>query len=723
MRRWGWLALAAEVLLVGLGGRAAAAAPIQWRRPLGPQLARQKPILVISAPQGWWARSGLPNESVTVKVFGPVYTMGEGAVGLGSHLAAVPRGPLASVVSLHGAAPGVPTWDDRRLIPPLAGKSYIRASYAQSECAGQRTWVPGPSPLRPYVAYSGHFLQGIGTEAPPSVVNWSTRQVEKFCEVVSLRSESCSYGFYTNAAVVPGHLNHSAFESPWGLYTLSPTATGLPNLIIRVHSKPTQPLGASRLHRLTPLALPLMARSSESVRYSWADHPGNQEFNYKVGLLGFRALRAHTRIMGGQEAIVAPPYRGYPTSLIQRRWPVITFVNQNAHPYPTSAGLYAWSGSQVGHAFLFGESATPSPGAFSTISDGAAGEYRIGAPARPWLYGSPIDRQLHLLGAQAGLFQVNRTTRLLERNLGPGPYLNDWRLEALAGTTYHLVARLDALDRQVMLYAGPSGLRIDLAPFQPAAFTTLPPTTPATWRQFVRQAAPYQAGRNPLHLLSWMPASPAALHAASGSLTAVVPTASGFQAVLTIGPGGAAARLPGLPPAIGPGRYALRYRAATHTFQLAAVPVTAPRLRIDPVLGAAHPGQQVAVAVTVSNTGGAPWRGTVSVRSGRRRQALAAAIPAGGTWRAAVAVPAGHTRELLVRVAAAGRVARRAELVKGLRRPPAAVLAKLSFEGAGPTLGFLTGLTALAVLSAQVWRRHADGRRAARHRKSAQHAR
>lgn len=696
--------------------------PIHWSRPLAPQLSRLKPILVMAAPQGWWSRGGLPNENVTVKVFGPVYTMWGGKVGPQSYLPTVPRGPLAFVVYLHGIAPGVPTWDDRRLIPPLAGKSYIRASYAQSECAGQRTWVPGPSPLWPYVAYSGHFLQGIGTETPPLVVNWTTGQVEKFSEVVSLRNQSCSYGFYSNAAVVPGHLNHPDFESPWGFYTLSPAATGLPNLIIRVDWRPTQSLGALGLHRLTPLALPLMARSSESVRYSWADHPGNQEFNYKVGLLGFRAVRAHTRIMGGRETIVAPPYAGYPASLIQQRWPVVTFVSQNARPYQTSEGLYAWSGSQVGHAFMFGERATPSPAAFATIPDGTAGEYRIGVGARPWLYASPIDRQLHLLGAQAGLFQVNSTTRLLERNLGPGPYLNDWRLEVRAGSTYRMVARLDAMDRQVLLYAGPSGLRIALAPFQPAAFTILPPTTPASWRQFVQQAAPYQAGNSPVHLRSWMPASTAVLTAASGHIADVVPTASGFQAVVTVGAGGAAAQLPGLPREVAPGAYALRYQAAHEVFQMVPLVRGKPALRIATVVGRTHPGQPVAVGITVANRGVAPWRGAVTVWDAKARHALEAAIPAGGVWRGAVALPA-NGRRLTVRVAAGGQVVRQTAAVAGFSRPALAVLAQLSFAGARPTLGFLGGLAALAALSAQIWRRHTRGRTPSRRRRKLTHAR
>ncbi len=682
--------------------------PINGSRPLAPQLSRLKPIMVVAAPEGWWSRGGLPDFNVTVDVFGPVYTMWGGKLGPASYLSRIRPGPLAFVVYLHGSAPGIPTWDDRRLIPPLAGANYIRASYAQTKCPTPRTWVPGPSPLWPYVAYGGHFLQGMGTETPPIVMNWATGLMVKFSEVVSLRNQSCSYGFYSTAPVVPGPLNHPSFESPWGFYTLDPKATGLPNLVIRVNWQPTHTLGQLGLHQLTPLALPALARSSETVRYSWADHPGNQEFNYKVDMLGFQTINTHTRIMGGQETIVAPGYAGYPARLIDERWPVTTFIDQNARPYLTSEGLYAWPAGLVGDAFLFGEHGSPNLTAYDTLPAGTRGEYRTGPAARPWLYASPIDGKLHLLGAQAGLWQVTATSQLVERNLGPGPYINDWRLFTKGAAGYRPVSRLDALDGRVWLYAGPHGVAVLLAPFTASVFQVLPPTTDTSWQQFVQQVAPYQQGKSPQHLFQWLPArAVAALTAAAGQVSAVVPTSSGFQAMIAVGPGGARSQLPGVAPDVAAGRYALSYTRATDRFRLVPAPRGSGHLAIRGTLAPAHPGQPDPLALTVRNAGPGPWRGTVRVRAGLHQTALTAAIPARGTWRADTTVTVGTARTLVVRVVAHHQSAAFRSPVGRTRRPSVGRLAALSFDSPPAVAAFLAGLLLMAGLSGAVWRRHA----------------
>ncbi len=682
--------------------------PISGSQPLAPQLLRFKPIMVVAAPHGWWSRGGLPDYNVTVDVFGPVYTMWGGAPGAGSYLSGIRRGPLAFVVYLHGSAPGIPAWDDRRLIVPLAG-GHIRASYAEPECTTVRTWVPGPSPLWPYVAYGGHFLQGIGTETPPIVVNWAAGTVAKFSEVVSLRNQGCSYGFYSPTPVVPGHLNHPSFESPWGLYTLGPKATGLPNLIIRVNWQPTHTLAQLGLRKPTPLALAALGRSSETVRYSWADHPGNQEFNYKVDLLGFQTITAHTRIMGGRETIVAPGYAALPAGIIAERWPVTTFIDQNAKPYLTSEGLYAWPAGQVGPLFLFGEQGAPDLSAYHTLPAGTRGEYRIGLAARPWLYASPVDGKLHLLGAQAGLWQIDATAKLVERRLGDGPYINDWRLFTKGAGGYRPVSRLDALDGRVWLYAGPHGLAVLLAPFTASAFQVLPPTNAASWQRFVHEVAPYQQGKNPRHLGRWLPRrAAAALTAASGQVSAVVPTPGGFQALVTVGPGGARSQLPGVAAHVASGRYALTYTASTERFRLVPAPLGSTHLAIRGTLAHAHPGEPDPLGLTVWNAGPSPWRGSVRIRVGRRQTMLAAAIPAGGTWRASTAVAVSSSHLLVVRVAAHRQRAVIRTPVTPTRRPGRAHLAALSFDSPPATAAFLTGLFLLAGLSAGVWRGHAS---------------
>jgi hypothetical protein len=675
--------------------------PLTLDRPLLPQLRRQSPIIAIAAPQGWWSRGGLPDYNLRVSVFGPVYTMWGGK---GTYLPAIRRGPLAFRVYVHGSGPGIPVWDDRSLVLPLTG-GYIRASYAQTECTSPRTWIPGPSPLWPYVAYAGHFLQGIGTEAPPIVVDWATGTVTRFSEVVSLRNQSCSYGFYSNHPVVPGRLNHPDFEAPWGFYTLSGQATGLPNLVIRVDWSPVATLQGLGVKRPTPLANALLRRGRETVRYSWADHMGNQEFTYKVGMAGPRVIAARTAIMSGATTIVAPSYRAFPASVIGHPWPVVTFVATGAGAYRTSEGVYQWGAGAVGTAFTYGTSAQPDLGAFSHLPRGMRGEYRVGPAARrPWLYASPIDGRLHLLGAVAGLMEVSPDLRLVERNLSGGLYIDDWRLMTRGGRT---VSRVDALDGRVLLYGGPSGVRITAAAFTPAAFTILPPTSPSSWAAFVSRTAPYQSGFDPLHLGQWTTSFHGpSLQAAHGSVSTVVLTPSGFEAVVTVGPGGATSTLPGTPATLAAGRYVMFYSRLAGRFRVAAAP---PRtaLVLTAFTGPLYARQPAGVRVRVRNLGPAPWRGPVRLSVGHWVHVFQVAVPAGGVFSASATAPMGTATSVVVAVRGAGTAVRRTEAVREIVRPSATSLVSLSMGGAGSAVAVALATLALTAVAGGVWRDHA----------------
>jgi len=684
--------------------------PLDWRRPLRTQLTRMKPILVLAAPHGWWSRNQRPDYDVTVDVFGPVYTMWGGKPGPHSYLAHIRRGPLAFVVYLHGDH-GQPVWDDRRLIPPFPGHGYIRASYAQSECTTVRRWVPGPTPLWPYVAYAGPFLQGVGTESPPIVVNWSAGRVVKFSEVVSLRNQSCSYGFYSDNPVVPGQVNHPNFESPWGFYTLSPQRTGLPNLVIRVNWKPTSTLRDLGLKTMTPLASNLMRQSQETVRYSWADHPGNQLFNYKVDMAGPRSIHATTRIMGGQTVIVAPKYHGYAAELIHTKWPVTTFVDQNAKPYLTSEGLYQWSAGLVGRAFLYGEANAPDLSRFHSITVGSLGEYRVGGAAEPWLYASPIDGRLHLLGANAGVWRVTPQWTLYEGNLTDGDYIDRWTLAKTgSGGKAQDVARVDALDDHVLMYAGPSGLEIRSAPFVPAAFTILPPTNAVTWRQFVARVARYQTGKNPLHLSTWLTGwlGPQ-MSAPRGSISDVVPTTSGFQSVVTVGGAGAASTLPGAGGRWRPGRYVLTYQRSSMRFVLRP-DVRRTLLQLQMVPATVHTDEPAPITVRVEDTGPAPWRGMVRMKLGHRAYRWDVAIAAGQGWTSAIVLTANHQGWLRASLAADGEKTHQHIRVLVTSRPATSVMAALSFPSWPAAAVFLLAVGLLAMLNYSLWQAHVSRR-------------
>ena len=126
-------------------------------------------------------------------------------------------------------------------------------------------------------------------------------------------------------------------------------------------------------------AAPAAKKPSEVIRYTWADHPGNQYFNYKVDVFGFHPYPGVVSLAGGRFKVVAPAYKSYPGWVIDHRWPVITFVDTNGKGYPTSEGIYDWSSRSVGTAYWRGWTATPNMSQFRTITQGLRGEYMLGA--------------------------------------------------------------------------------------------------------------------------------------------------------------------------------------------------------------------------------------------------------------------------------------------------------------------------------------------------------
>ena len=497
-----------------------------------------RPSVVITAVGGYWIHHGRPNYNLNVKVFGPIYALwGAAPATRGVKQGILPNvgtHKLLATIQTRTSSSGIPLWDLRQLIPKYSGKGVDRVNYAQRE-APPSSWHFGQSvsPLWPYVALTGHFLQSTpNVLTPPIVVNWNTGKITRFSEVVSVRSQANGYDFYSISPLKTGRhiINQLDFESPWGFYNLASTPQRYPNLIIRTqHFYPHDPWSVGSSPVL--IGKPLLNKPEENVRYSWANHPGNQNFNFKVDVFGFHSYPGHVAIAGGQSQVQAPSYQQYPSWVLSHKWPSTTFIDVQSGVYTTSEGIYTWPAQNIGAPYWMGWDTKPNLSMFRSIPKGLRGEYRVNSNHRPELYASPVDGRMHLLYAQGGIWNINHHDTLVEKNLNRGRFINAWELVDTQKNHVHTIAQLFALPG-ALLYQGPKGVILDRTHYSPSAFTMMPPDSKASWTNFVHNVAAYKSGNNPLHLSQWLNHFPGYAIKGPGTISHVIDTTNGFQFAL-----------------------------------------------------------------------------------------------------------------------------------------------------------------------------------------------
>jgi len=471
----------------------------------------------------------------------------------------------------------------------------------------------------------------------------------------------------------------------------------------------------------------------ETVRYSWSDEVGNGTWDYKVEVMGNHPYTHQTSIAGGLATIMAPIYDAFPKWVIDRKWPVVTFVATEGSNYRSSEGIYEWSPREVGAQYFLGKNVHLASGAFASIREGLRGEYRFGEPKRPELYFSPIDERLHLLGADGGRFNLGHGWVMRLGNLVGGLYLDSWELDrsaaagGKAGASPNVGAGRVAVPKGAqpgrvlklggfLIYSSAHGLAIKKIETRNAAFVTTPPTDHASWVALRSALAPLRgARRDPFAMKGWLNAFPGPELVLDGvSLGDVQPATDGQSVsfVLTVAQGSHASGALELPAFSGlqPGRYVVSYDQRDESWH--RQPATAPKVRATFQSAPLQAFEPAHATLTLTNHGTLDWQGDLTLRAGGHTV---------GTW-AGVVVPGGGraTEEVAWTPVASGRLRAVVSLaghdlplpaihVSATPRTLGARSFLLSVNGGtrAPLLYYLLGL---AVLSAAlgvwiVWRR------------------
>jgi hypothetical protein len=412
-------------------------------------------------------------------------------------------------------------------------------------------------------------------------VDWTSGLIESF----SFQGYPVEDGYHINSLdpLKPKQVNVLSFENPMAYYDLAGNHNGIPELFIRFAYTPP---GATDFMSGGPTRSPM-----EMVQYSWNQQNHDAlRWDYKVDLAGRNPIT--TTVSLGDMRIQQVPHDILPRWVMENPWGFATFVAyESGDGYLSSEGLYEWStlegvqsygGMSAGSTlagvqaytgnniqtipnaersqrdYLGGASAISPQGLYQSILAGFRGEYaNINGPV--WLYFSPIDARLHLVGADHGVYNMG-SRRVEYHNLSGGPFIDSWQV--YLGS--QIVGQLQQ-SRDFLLSALDGKVSLLRAAVPRELFRTQPPASHDEWVKLGAQLDANKRDLAPIDLTSMMGqfAGPQ-ITISNADMTDYRPLGdAGFRFVLDLQPGYRTEGADLLPLAgLAPGKYVITYQGS-----------------------------------------------------------------------------------------------------------------------------------------------------------------
>ena len=569
-------------------------------------------VITLTTEDGTWLHDGNPNYNLEVMISGPII-----ASWLADRFASrIAKGEnLITILVRDREKDGVPDWDLRRVLPPFEGSGFLRVNYAERTCKTPTNIDKGVSPLWPYVALGGSegFEQPYNSNrlVPPIRVDWRRGRVTAFGETVTVRNQKCGYAFYSISPIELGELNSTNFESPFAFYDFSDQETNFPNLLLRTDHFPAQDRWSIGLGGAALAGVPLAVDFSR-VRYSWRNDVGDGFWDYKIEVLGFHPYTSETPIGDGIAYIDTPAYADMPSWVVEKNWPVTTFMDAEGNGYRSSEGIYEWAPDELGITYLIGTTETPNLEVFENIRAGFRGEYRYRQDLQPHLYFSSVDNRFHLLGADGGRWDLGGGSYITVENLSRGLYIDRWTLYDSSGE-----AREDLYDLgDYLLYTDGETLRFKKTSESRVLLTAIPPYDKASWQEFVNLSEQYDPlRRDGLEMSGWLEAfQGSTLNLQGMTLSNLQVEGDTFRFVLEVSESASSSGDLTLPEVQGlaPGTYMVTYDKTTQVWQSKAA--TTPKVTSTLTTSNLSEYTPGLLTITLTNESTLDWSGAVSLQ-------------------------------------------------------------------------------------------------------------
>ncbi len=424
----------------------------------------------VVAPDGWWTRGGALNYNLHIEVDGDVEAM-------------FMVEPYRSGLTTDGQPDfdiriydenhnGRPEYDRRMILTRALQGSVGLGTQMMANWADDELPISGGLDLWPYLdpahrnAGGGRVVKGYESTPAPLKFEPDSGRIEAVGEFVASRGGEHNCFYYSANPWLARQVNESDFESPFCFYDLAGDQDRVPELQVRAVYWPAN--DSAFLDGSVP-------EPFETIRYSW-DQGNSQTWRYAVGLIGRHPMDSVVAFPGTSVLTVA--YEDFPGWVAEQTWDVVVFSEFTGESYFTSEGDYSVSYLEdVAFAeYVTGRSeAMPAPD--YEPQAGFRMEWAMNYGRRPYLYFSPVDRRLHLLGATGGAWSLDEARTIQYKNLGGGDFLNQW--------TYVVDGRAE---KMLAVLAGwiilDENGSVTLRTYDGAAdeFVTLPPADHAGWR-------------------------------------------------------------------------------------------------------------------------------------------------------------------------------------------------------------------------------------------------
>lgn len=379
---------------------------------------------------------------------------------------------------------GIPEHRIGRMLLPTPETSGLHRMGIQVNSGRVRPRENGVALFWPLLGRSAADRTGNYFDTAPTIdVDWTTARVQD----AGIVGYPIEHGFHVNAInyLRPDIRNIPNFENAMAYYDLDGDRDHRPELMVRHRYYEA---GDRHGENVVP--------ASNEIRYSWTErNPNGLIWDYKLGLAG-RHVITDTVTIGGYDLAMVPHER-LPTWVTERAWDLATFVAREGAGYASSEGIYEWapiedkstdivqidgltSGSQLSSAavpYIRGSIATPPRGKFSGMRTGFRGEYAFEYGIRPMLYLSPVDRRVHLLRAEGGIWQVNPTSVVQYADDNRDGWIDAWTyLQVDAEGRIAQTRELHVLD-DLTVYGDAEQVVLRQASVPPSTFEVVAPTT------------------------------------------------------------------------------------------------------------------------------------------------------------------------------------------------------------------------------------------------------
>ena len=453
------------------------------------------PTVRFEAQQPWTLPGGMPNYLVHITAFRPLHlAAADPAIGYYP-----PDGrPAYEQETVDLNADGIPDYELLRYFPDVPPEwGLFRASLNVNI---GNTPLPGftGALFWPYLGTIQDFEGrqsdarpkkpgGLNQDKPPLIrVDWGNGKIMAVAGFLPAWGIGDQWKIQSSIPIEKNVLNELDWEG-WAYYSFA--GTSYPNLVVlkREGFKGESVRIGSEL------------RHPQQVTITWHhNNIGTLKWDYKLGMAGLHEFPT-TEVVFEDFSLRELPYEDWARKFTDQDWAYATFVAAEERKTASSEGIVEWGTlhgvivdvslppddqfladtHQAQRGYLLGRANVSPAEYYADIRPGFRGEYGdIQGPAR--LYFSPIDRKLHLLKAQKGVWNLETMGEIRYANLG-GDHLNHWNLleDGKALKNLFFVSGY-------VIYGGEDKLQITRTETPAAIFTTLPPRDQEEWLKLGR---------------------------------------------------------------------------------------------------------------------------------------------------------------------------------------------------------------------------------------------